>query len=339
MAQTEYIETSANGIFSGVYFMGRWVKKTLANQTTMYTTNLGAAFLLMTKHTSCLKLKFMDTPPMARFQPEIAIFIDDRPELRFKVNEVPSELQLQSDRPHLIRFVFAGNSDSDEVWQHQQGLAITDISPKDTGQLTAVKPAGRTIAFIGDSITAGCWILCRVPSAGYAAESNYAAQTAQQLNAVDIRIAYSAAGLLRYGTGGVPAAPRFVKYVDFETKAPQLQPDLLVVNLGTNDRKLPSVLFETQFFSFIKELKQLFPKASLNVIIPFNQSFAQELRHLAKQDAQIHLIETQDWPITFTDGVHPDLNGSKIIAQHLTTALKHYYGTDYFKNQLHRGLF
>lgn len=331
MTQAKYVETKANGLFSGVYFMGRWVPKTIDNQSVMYTTNLGASLLMMTKNTNRLKLKFLNTTPTSKFQPEIAIFIDDQPELRLKVNEVRSELQFETKKPHLIRITFAGNSDADEVWLHQQGLAISSISVPTSGNLIAVKPAGRTIAFVGDSITAGCWVLKRIPSSGYAAEQNYAAQTARLLNAQDIRIAYSAAGLLRYGTGGVPVAPRFVKYIDFETPAPAYHPDQVIVNIGTNDRRFEALLVQEQFLNFFQELHALFPDAHLNVFVPFNQSFAKELKQLADRFPQlIYLIETSAWPITYTDGVHPDLNGSKIIAQNLSQVLLQHYGKSYF---------
>ncbi|WP_412989287.1 SGNH/GDSL hydrolase family protein [Pediococcus siamensis] len=329
MAYTKYKTTSANGIFSGVYFMGRWTTKTIQNQPTMYTTNLGAAVLLMTKNTDHLNLQLLNTTATNRFQPEIAVFIDDQPEVRFKVNEVPDELQLQSNAPHVVRLVFAGNSDADEVWLHQQGLAISKITISD-GELTAIKPAGKAITFIGDSITAGCWVKSRHPAAGYAAELNYAAQTAQALNAEDIRIAYSAAGLLRYGTGGVPAAPRFINYLDFETKMPLPSTDLIVINLGSNDRQFSSEVMQTQYVKFFKALRHLSPTATLNIMIPFNQSFAAELRVIAHQNPQLNLIETKDWPITYTDQVHPDLSGSQLIAKRLTQALTSHYGQAYF---------
>ncbi|WPC16826.1 SGNH/GDSL hydrolase family protein [Pediococcus inopinatus] len=332
MKQSRYTETTANGCFSGAYFMGRWIQKTILNQRTMYTTNLGAAVLLMTKHTDCLNLKFLNITPTARFQPEIAIFIDDDFELRFKVNEAPDELHMKLKVPHLIRIVFAGNSDSDEIWQQSQGLAITHLSVPNPGVAIPVKPAGKTIAFIGDSITAGCWVLKRTPSSGYAAEQNYAAQTARNLDAQDLRIAYSAAGLLRYGTGGVPAAPRFIKYIDFETPAPQYHPDVVVINIGTNDRRFDGSLMKIQFLNFFHELQNLFPEATLSVLIPYNQSFAKEIRELVQENPSLFfLIETAQWPLTFTDQAHPDLQGSAVAAKQLTNALLSHYGSDYFK--------
>ncbi|AMV60537.1 Hypothetical protein ADU71_0950 [Pediococcus damnosus] len=332
MAQSKYVQTTANGCFAGAYFMGRWVQKSVLNQRAMYTTNLGAAILFMTKDTDCLKLAFANTTPTARFQPEIGIFIDDNPELRFKVNEVPDELHMKLSGPHLIRIVFAGNSDSDELWQYQQGLAITQLAVTNPGIMIPVKPAGKTIAFIGDSITAGCWVLKRTPSVGYAAEQNYAAQTVQILNAQDLRIAYSAAGLLRYGTGGVPAAPRFVKYINFETPAPSYHPDLVVLNIGTNDQRFDGNLMKIQFLNFFHELQDLFPKATLNVLIPFNQAFSKELRELSQENSELFfLIETAQWPLTYTDQAHPDLKGSTLAAQYLSRVLVNHYGSDYFK--------
>jgi hypothetical protein len=58
------------------------------------------------------------------------------------------------------------------------------------------------------------------------ADLNYAALVSRKLNWEDYRVAYSAAGIIRYGTGGVPAAPRFINYVDYETPAPDFQPKL-----------------------------------------------------------------------------------------------------------------
>lgn len=316
---SRYVATTSNSNFINAYFMGRWVEKSIKQKSTMYTTNLGAQIIFELHSASTFTLEVQRTLPNNFIPQTLSIYIDDQLK-SIQLSKNTFDFQVTPDNKHIIRIFFAGNTDKDDVWQAQQGLAITKINSN--GVMQPIKPSGKTIAFVGDSITAGCWLRSSaLPSIGYGADINYASLTAQHLNAIDYRIAYSATGIIRFGTGGVPAAPRFLNFIDINTSAPEINPDVLILNLGTNDSKFDQDVFEFYLFKFISELKAKFGSIPMVIMIPFNQTFADVFRTLAVNDEQIKVIETKSWNVTSTDGTHPDAQGSVIAADHLTEFL------------------
>ncbi len=180
------------------------------------------------------------------------------------------------------------------------------------------------VNFIGDSITAGCWVVGNHPAADYRPETNYAGICADLLNVDSVRIAYSAGGVLRPATGGVPTADVFLGKIDNQTLWTPNHPDLNVINLGVNDRRFPLTQFIAAFDLFIQQVKLTFPHTPLAIIIPFSQTFASAIRTIAtKHDCSI--IETKTWHHSFTDGLHPDQAGAitegKMLAQALQPLL------------------
>lgn len=307
------IPTSANGTIPNLYFIGRWVPKKLANRSVMYTTNLGAQVTFEVQNAASVSLEWI-LPDLAIPQ-TVTIFVDDQPRL-IELKEPRFELQLSSKSRHVVHLYFTGNTDQDEVWTSSAGLALADVHPSVGGQMHAVKPAGPLVAWIGDSITAGCWVREKVPSRGYGADLNYAALVSRKLNWEDYRVAYSAAGIIRYGTGGVPAAPRFINYVDYETPAPDFQPKFVFVNLGTNDWQFDTPVFEMYFTAFMKEVQFKFNEAQIFVMIPLNQSHAKTIKAIA-QTFNFTVIPTATWKYSTTDEVHPDVAGSQVLSRQL----------------------
>ena len=134
------------------------------------------------------------------------------------------------------------------------------------------------------------------------------------------RIAYSAGGVLRPATGGVPTADVFLGKIDAQTSWTPNHPDLNVINLGVNDRRFPLAQFTAAFDLFIQQVKLTFPHTPLAIMIPFSQTFASEIRKIATKHA-CSIIETKIWHHSFTDGLHPDQAGAiaegKMLAQAL----------------------
>lgn len=308
----KFIPTIGNGVVPNVYFVGRWVPRTINAKPVMYTTNLGAQIIFEVQDADHFTLS-VELPNLTTPQ-TLSIYIDDELHL-IQLTQTEYEFKLSSTSSHRIRIYFTGNSDQDEVWQGNDGLIVRNISVS-KGTIRAVKPTGPLVAFVGDSITAGCWVRSKTPSIGYGADINYAAQLSRALNWEDYRIAYSAAGIIRYGTGGVPPAGKFLRYVNFNIKAPPINPDLVLINLGTNDYRYDDDVFEMYFVWFLKEVQNQFPHSRIIVIMPFNQAHHLVIERVI-HTLKLELIPTSDWSIETNDEVHPNEHGSKIIANHL----------------------
>ena len=296
---------------------GRWTVKKINNMPTLYTTNLGS--YLRFKISNAKKCQITVLPNQNSLSPSqvFAFRIDSGKWQRAQASLEKIDIPLDSTL-HTIEIMAAGNTDIDEVWQGNEGFAIKNIY-LDTGEIMAA-PQRPVVNFIGDSITAGCWVVGNHPAADYRPETNYAGICADLLNVDSVRIAYSAGGVLRPATGGVPTADAFLGKIDAQTSWTPNHPDLNVINLGVNDRRFPLAQFIAAFDLFIQQVKLTFPHTPLAIMIPFSQTFASEIRKIATKHA-CSIIETKTWHHSFTDGLHPDQAGAiaegKMLAQAL----------------------
>lgn len=303
---------------------GRWTVKKINNMPTLYTTNLGS--YLRFKVSNAKKCQITVLPNQNSLSPSqvFAFRIDGGKWQRAQASLEKIDIPLDSIL-HTIEIMAAGNSDIDEVWQGNEGFAIKNIC-LDNGAIMAA-PQRPVVNFIGDSITAGCWVVGNHPAADYRPETNYAGICADLLNVDSVRIAYSAGGVLRPATGGVPTADVFLGKIDDQTLWTPNHPDLTVINLGVNDRRFPLAQFTAAFDLFIQQVKLTFPHTPLAIIIPFSQTFASEIRKIATKH-NCSIIETKTWSHSFTDGLHPDQAGAiaegKMLAQALQPLLSQF---------------
>lgn len=303
---------------------GRWTVKKINNMPTLYTTNLGS--YLRFKVSNAKKCQITVLPNQNSLSPSqvFAFRIDGGKWQRAQASLEKIDIPLDSIL-HTIEIMAAGNSDIDEVWQGNEGFAIKNIC-LDNGAIMAA-PQRPVVNFIGDSITAGCWVVGNHPAADYRPETNYAGICADLLNVDSVRIAYSAGGVLRPATGGVPTADVFLGKTDDQTLWTPNHPDLTVINLGVNDRHFPLAQFTAAFDLFIQQVKLTFPHTPLAIIIPFSQTFASEIRKIATKH-NCSIIETKTWSHSFTDGLHPDQAGAiaegKMLAQALQPLLSQF---------------
>ena len=300
---------------------GRWTVKKINNMPTLYTTNLGS--YLRFKVSNAKKCQITVLPNQNSLSPSqvFAFRVDGGKWQRAQASLEKIDIPLDSTL-HTIEIMAAGNSDIDEVWQGNEGFAIKNIY-LDSGKIMAA-PQRPLVNFIGDSITAGCWVVGNHPAADYRPETNYAGICADLLNVDSVRIAYSAGGVLRPATGGVPTADVFLGKIDDQTLWTPNHPDLTVINLGVNDRRFPLAQFTAAFDLFIQQIKLTFPHTPLAIMIPFSQTFASEIRKIATKH-NCSIIETKTWSHSFTDGLHPDQAGAiaegKMLAQALQPLL------------------
>lgn len=303
---------------------GRWTVKKINNMLTLYTTNLGS--YLRFKVSNAKKCQITVLPNQNSLSPSqvFAFRIDGGKWQRAQASLEKIDIPLDSIL-HTIEIMAAGNSDIDEVWQGNEGFAIKNIY-LDNGAIMAA-PQRPVVNFIGDSITAGCWVVGNHPAADYRPETNYAGICADLLNVDSVRIAYSAGGVLRPATGGVPTADVFLGKIDDQTLWTPNHPDLTVINLGVNDRRFPLAQFTAAFDLFIQQVKLTFPHTPLAIMIPFSQTFASEIRKIATKH-NCSIIETKTWSHSFTDGLHPDQAGAiaegKMLAQALQPLLSQF---------------
>ncbi len=135
-------------------------------------------------------------------------------------------------------------------------------------------PFSRSMELVGDSITCGYGDLGTVPTCTFSADTEdenqaWGALAAQQLGAMHVAVAYSGKGIYR-NYGGDMTDPMPVVWARTFADDPsstydfmQYVPDVVVINLGTNDYSTgdPGLPFESAYTAFLVQVRLAYPGA------------------------------------------------------------------------------
>ncbi len=157
-------------------------------------------------------------------------------------------------------------------------VQLLGITPTGGELVPSPVPTGRRIEMIGDSITCGYGVLgiepCNFSHETESEPSAWGALAAKELGATRTIIGYSGIGVLRDGGGDkndqMPA--RYDRALADDSSsawdhASAPHPDVVVVNLGTNDFATgdPGVAFQTAYLAFLSDLRAKHPNAYIVV--------------------------------------------------------------------------
>lgn len=187
------------------------------------------------------------------------------------------------------------------------------------------------LEFLGDSITQGEGIL---HSGGSVINSDglatYAWLAGEALGTTHVQIAFGGSGVIRSGSGNVPAAPLSFAWNFAGSPADfSVEPDFILINLGTNDQ-YSSDEFVPAYKQLLREIRTHHPRAIIFAMRPFHGSsfHGDDIADIVKTiaDPGIIYIDSTGWMNDgdFTDGAHPNVPGSRKAAEHLTEALRPY---------------
>ncbi|MGN1279047.1 MAG: SGNH/GDSL hydrolase family protein, partial [Limosilactobacillus sp.] len=112
----------------------------------------------------------------------------------------------------------------------------------------------------------------------------------------------------------------FLRRIDCSTPWIPNHPQLVVINLGVNDRRFPVAQFASAYDHFVSQVTTSFSGVPVVLLIPFSQHFKAEIKTIGQQH-RLPVIETADWCPSYTDGLHPDQAGTTIAGQHLARAI------------------
>lgn len=309
------MKLSSHDIRKQTHQTGRWF---LHNEELM-SPLLGSTINFKISHSTHLSIETVNHANEIAPSQFFAVRIDDGQWLRWPATQQTITVPLSEDE-HQITIMTAGNTDLDDVWFHEQDFAIHSLTVDDQA---VIKPVERSqhILVLGDSITAGCWVNGKHASADYRPESNYVGIASDLLPEWEFhRVAYSAAGVLRSGTGNVPPAKAWLANLDAHRVAPPAKFELVVIALGVNDRRYSTEQFTTAYRAYVKEVQARYA-APIALMVPFLQSFRAAITMVGKQ-LGMPVIQTTDWCPSTTDGLHPDQNGSLVAGRHFAQAIR-----------------
>lgn len=151
------------------------------------------------------------------------------------------------------------------------------FEPKDGALVPTPAPGGKLIEMIGDSITAGYGILgfdpCPFSPQTESEPEAWGALAATELGARRHVVAWSGIGVYRSfdGETGDQMPVLYDRAVSNDATSTwdhaKVHPDLIVVNLGTNDfaKGDPGMAFQTAYVKFLEALRQKHPDAQIAV--------------------------------------------------------------------------
>ena len=109
------------------------------------------------------------------------------------------------------------------------------------------------------------------------------------------------------------------------------QPDMVVVNQGTNDWQAAasSDVFRPAYAKFLATIRAGYPNAKITALRPFGGGHAGDIQaevqaRQAADDKRVYYVDTTGWLGNgdYTDGTHPNEQGSQKAATALAAAIK-----------------
>lgn len=264
-------ETKIQITSENVKFHGRVVNHN--NRWYMDWTNTGIEFTFIGTDAFIT----MGPPNAGQYNfPCFAVYVDNEEPVR--INEVKSfkKIQVANSLPygeHTVKVLKVSESTGTPVAMGE--ITISSSEQKEAKLLAPPATSDRKILFFGDSITAGYGNLGKPDNKNYYTYEQdgmqtYASLTAKALSADAHYICISGRGVYQSLDGGYDN----VMPVYIDTAVPSLNlkwdsskftPDLIVINLGTNDSWMgvSSENFETAAKNFLTALRERYPNAKI----------------------------------------------------------------------------
>jgi lysophospholipase L1-like esterase len=240
-----------------------------------------------------------------------------------------------ADGPHEVTLMVRGLNEFQPRWAPPlvSSLTFLGFDVADGTLENSPRPARPKVELLGDSITEGVNLWPTRPGMDTPCWRGdgrlaYASQTAQALGAEWRQVGFGRQGLLIGGNGGVPTANDAFNFIYEGVARDEWQPDLVTINQGTNDGGATAANFRAAYTQFVTTLRTAYPDAKIAAMRPFNGAHAAEIQaevtaRNAAGDARVYYIDTTGWLVAadFTDGLHPNAQGSQKAAAALVTAI------------------
>lgn len=316
-----------------MYFNGRWFDKELNGQTVKATTNNGAELYFAVEGTDTVTIHCPDNGNVENTTPIFAYCIDGGSQnlTRVTVKDDKLTITLPDTNFHLVRVITESLNAGVKKWDLANGYAVAGIDAG-VGKVTGIKPMNKSIAIYGDSITEGDFVFGLNWNNDSSGTYTYAWQAARELSAVPYICGYGSSGIT--GDGFFKKAIIAVDNMSNGIPDPGAEdPAVIVINHAANDRNASNEVFSQGYRELINRLHEKHPNAVIFALAGFRQDHAQQIEEVANEYNFVHFVPSKDWKLSYTDGLHPNVEGAKKAGKNLADAIKAVVGEDYFKYQ------
>lgn len=307
------------------YFLGRWEKRNLNGVSVIYTGYTGSKIYTKLQNATSVTFNFMSSTSMA--------YKINGSEYKYVVGSSLTINGLSSKVDNYIEIVI--NSLSTSTFYSDNGAGFKNITTD--GNAIAVAPKERTVLIYGDSITQG-YNIKGDGKTNY--ELNYANLMAQMLRVRVVPVGIGGIGFTNSGGDFKPVKgdtnysnsdyvmeTSYIDYMRNGKKDQSQYPDFIIVELGTNGNLTNR---NDVALNVIKRIQNKYPGIPIFGLIPFNGTNASILKEVYNSCENVITVEANKYVITIADWVHPNIEGSKVIAKNLSNFLLNYFGKSYF---------
>lgn len=273
---------------------------------------------------------------------QFMVEIDDREPVKINFSESDSIITLADSLPdtrHSVRVTYAI-----EGYEHHPEFHGFRIKGK---TLDAPQRPELKLEFIGNSITCGYGTEEDDPEKGFSYDTenhtlSYAYLTARNLNADFNVVARSGIGIYRNYNGPREGDEMTMPdeydntmlYVpEYKWDFSKFQPDILCINLGTNDTSVDNydiALYEAKYRTFLSHLREVYPSAKIVLLTGsmMNGKPLEDVKgaldRLASEDENIYRFDMspQTGELGYGANYHPSSRQAKKMADELTGFLR-----------------
>ncbi|MBK0383631.1 hypothetical protein I5M32_11745 [Pedobacter sp. SD-b] len=283
-----------------IEYVGRWDKTDPKN----YHSYWGGAYFNLSFKGNAVKINL--TSPVS-----VYVKLDDGKMVLYK--NVSGWVKITPDTLHSIthHLQVIAKFQNDEI-------QLAALALNEGGKLLKSVKKKHWVEYIGDSITSG-------DRTTQGNTSAYPWLCSELLNVAHTQISYCGIPLVsgyHHNYKGAPEIGMESAYLNLkqpnhpdntEWDFTNAAPDILIINLGTNDHNLQvdTVLFKQTITQFTRNLRFIYPNSHILVMVPFNQAYRKEITEMVlneqKRDKKLQLINTENWLNSndFVDGTHP----------------------------------
>lgn len=307
------------------YFLGRWEKRNLSGADVIYTGYTGSKIYTKLQNATNITFNFMGNTSVA--------YKVNGSEYKYSTGSSFTINNLNSDVDNYIEIVI--NSLSTNTFIADNGAGFKNIQTD--GTAIAVAPKERTVIIYGDSITQG-YNIKGDGKTNY--ELNYANLLSEMLRVRVVPVGIGGIGFTNPGGDFYPVKgdsdysnSNYImenSYIDYMRRSKKEQsqyPDFVIVELGTNGNLTNR---DDVALNVIKRIQNKYPGIPIFGLIPFNGTNSAILKDVYANCENVITVEANKYVITIADWVHPDIEGSKVIAKNLSNFLLNYFGKSYF---------
>lgn len=269
------------------------------------------------------------------YTPYYAYSIDGGNFVRKKITD--TTILIEDTGEHWVWIIIDGMGENDPVaggkWYGSVGVYFVGVSTD--GVVHGANVSNKQIMFIGDSIVEGINVLGKGANADTnSAINGFAFKTARLLNAIPLLCGYGGTAVL--GNSSFHKPIEAIDYNLNEVSVNDQKPDIICIEHGYNDGTLVSSgvytsdEFKAGYNALLDRIKIKYPGVQIVCMVPFKQSLKQEIIECVEGRKYCHIIETEDWGITYTDSAHPDKSGAITASERLAAAILKLFGKQYF---------